>query len=296
MNTLEQLDKCDVIHEKFIYGLFNSWYIFPDNRMDKSSKLNACIRLVILLTIFMYLGNYSLTHYFLFFSLIIIFLYSYSSKENFEMSLASTVQNQMNSMLPFGDKPSAPYDFRTDNLPSQPVFAGDIKKQYEITMPRPHYGTSYNNDSIGIKSQQGIIGVNESMNDLGLPTFFSIKVGTNPKQNIAPIIIDRLTEDSVWDAPINVRGTINKRFVDDVTELELGINCTRSDGTVIPNCVGDDPSQNKVPYPYDNENECPIPPRYSLATPIRKTYNDLYTRPFNKPEPTNTKPELMKKN
>lgn len=305
---IKSLDKCDVINERFLKDLFYSYNILPNSKMNKGSKCNACLRLSILIAIIMYLMNYKYTIHFISISFIIIFLYSYNSKESFSNmsfnnidSPSDSVKHYMNSLLPLdaNSPPRQPFDLRTDNIPSQPEFVGDLKKNYNVKYPRHGMGKSYDNDSWGIKAQQGIIGVNNNMNTMyefpscksyTIPTFFSPYLGFNPKQNIRPIIIDRALQDEIWDMPINIRSTINKRYVDDVTELELGINCQRSDGSIIPDCTSDS-TDVKVAQPYSTETDCPyVPPKYGLATPIKTSHIDNYTKPFdfkfNKPEHT----------
>lgn len=290
-SNIESLDKCDIISERFLFDLFSFYRIFPNNKMNKGAKLNTCIRFVLLLSLLLYLSGFSLWYYFLIFSIIFIIGFSFSSKESFDMSPDTRQLLNMQSYLPLSFKHRQyPFDFRTDNIPSQPEYKGDIVKDYGTIYPRSHYGNKYDNDSWGIKSQQDIIGINTTMNDINLPTYFTPNLGHNPIQDIKPIIINRLTEDSVWDAPINVRGTINKRYTEDITELELPLTCTRSDGSIIPDCQTSF-KDIKIASPY-SEDHCPYPPKYSLGTPIKTVRVDNY---FKKPDYTDLKLNNEKK-
>lgn len=62
--------------------------------------------------------------------------------------------------------------------------------------------------------------VHSAMEEASIPVYYSPYLGQNPKTFISPIIVPKLLDEETWSSPGYVRTGINKKSIDDITELD----------------------------------------------------------------------------
>jgi hypothetical protein len=132
------------------------------------------------------------------------------------------------------------------NIPPEPLPTNEIGIKF------PQYSTA--SKAIVLQDQQGVqVGMADPYRDnpfkkwtYGIQ-YYSPYVGSNPKQEITPVIYPQAYRKEVWAADTVTFPQVNQRDTQDITELEMNYSC-REDCEIPSYSLGTPvPTQNLIP-------------------------------------------------